>query len=138
MKQYPSNYKYKKNHKINKQYIKASIKKNFYLIQGLYGIQSLESGKILYKQIESCRRTYKRGKQGNLIIKLFTNVAVTKKALATRMGKGKGNISHWMVPVKKGQILFESIDMGKNKTVFLLKKTKNKLPIKTRIIQFYY
>lgn len=94
MKQYPSQYKHKKNHKINKSFMFITEKKTFYTTLGEYGLQCLESGKILYKQIEACRKAYKRGKQGNLIIKLFTDRAITKKALATRMGKGKGNISH--------------------------------------------
>lgn len=43
-------------------------------------IKSIESGKLNFKQIESCRRTVKRGlkKIGNLWIKLFTNVPVYK------------------------------------------------------------
>lgn len=138
MKQIPSRYKFKKNHKINKLFLNAIDKKVFYVQKGVYGIQSLESGKILYKQIESCRRTYRRGKQGNLIIKLFTNISVTKKSLASRMGKGKGAISHWMAPIKKGQIIFESNIIKKNKALFLLTKTKNKLPVKTKIVKIYY
>lgn len=51
-----------------------------------------ESGKLKFKQIEACRRTIKRGlsKQDNLWIKIFTNIPVTKKPSASRMGKGKG------------------------------------------------
>jgi len=110
MKQYPNNLKYKKYHRINNFYITTKEKKLFFIAKGEFGLQSIETGKINFKQIESCRRTLKRGlkKIGNLWIKLFTNVPIYKKSLASRMGKGKGNLSHWIVPIKKGTILFEN------------------------------
>jgi large subunit ribosomal protein L16 len=75
---------------------------------------------------------------GKLWIKLFTNIPITKKALASRMGKGKGNISHWVSIVKKGQVLFEISGISKNKAFFVLKKSKTKLPIKTKIAEIIY
>lgn len=96
MKQYPNNLKFKKYHKINFFYSVSLEKKIFYPVDGEYSLQSLEYGKIKFKQIEACRRTIRRGlnKLGKLWIKLFTNTPVSKKALASRMGKGKGNLSH--------------------------------------------
>jgi ribosomal protein L16/L10AE len=61
MKQFPSNLKYKKYHKKNKFFLFILNKKNYFLNFGEYGIQSLESSKIDFKEIESCRRTIKRG-----------------------------------------------------------------------------
>jgi len=68
MKQYPSNLKYKKYQKLNSFHLKTKEKKSFFLSDGNLAIKSLESGKINFKQIESCRRTMKRGlkKTGNL------------------------------------------------------------------------
>jgi ribosomal protein L16/L10AE len=68
MKQYPSNLKFKKYHRINKFYVTSNEKKLFYITKGELGLQSIETGKINFKQIESCRRTLKRGlkKIGNL------------------------------------------------------------------------
>lgn len=100
MKQLPNNYIYKKCHKANYSYTKLLDRKNFFSIYGQYGLQSLKHGKLTYKQIEACRRTIKRGfnnfnKNINFIcIKVFTDRPVTKKPLATRMGKGKGSLSH--------------------------------------------
>lgn len=140
MKQFPSNLKFKKYHKVNYFYNATIEKKVFFPLDGEYGIQSLESGKIKFKQIEACRRTIRRGltKMGKLWIKLFTNIPITKKALASRMGKGKGNISHWVSIVKKGQVLFEISGISKNKAFFVLKKSKTKLPIKTKIAEIIY
>jgi ribosomal protein L16/L10AE len=61
MKQFPSNLKFKKYHKVN-IFFKINLeKKIFYPIIGEFGLQSLESGKIKFKQIEATRRTIKRG-----------------------------------------------------------------------------
>jgi len=61
MKQYPSNLKFKKYQKLSSFKIKTIDKKNFYLNKGNLALKSIESGKIKFKQIESCRRTLKRG-----------------------------------------------------------------------------
>jgi len=61
MKQYPKLLKYKKNHKADASFLYKFEKKDFYISFGEFGIQSLESCKINFKQIESCRRTIKRG-----------------------------------------------------------------------------
>jgi len=68
MKQFPSFLKYKKYQKLNSFNLKTIDKKNFFLSHGNFAIKSIESGKIKFKQIESCRRTIKRGlkKIGNL------------------------------------------------------------------------
>lgn len=140
MKQFPNNLKFKKYHKNNYFYNYTLEKKNFYPVFGEYGLQSIESGKIKFKQIEACRRTLKRGvkKLGLLWIKLFTNVPVFKKSLASRMGKGKGNLAYWISPIKKGQVLFEISGLNLLKAEFILNKSKSKLPIKTKIIKIIY
>ncbi len=140
MKQNPNNLKFKKYHKINFFYSISIEKKLFYPSDGEYALQSLEYGKMKFKQIEACRRTIKRGlnKLGKLWIKIFTNVQVSKKALASRMGKGKGNLSHWIALIKKGQILFEISGVNKETAFLILKKSKSKLPIKTKIAKIIY
>jgi len=61
MKQFPSNLKFKKYQKLNSFNFKTIEKKNFYLNKGNLALKSIEPGKIKFKQIESCRRTIKRG-----------------------------------------------------------------------------
>ena len=109
MKQYPKKLKFKKYHKLNIFISKTLDKKTFFLSKGQYGLQSLEFGKIQYKHIESCRKTIKRGLKnlGYLWINIFTNIPITKKSIASRMGKGKGNLAYWIASTKIGQILFE-------------------------------
>jgi len=140
MKQYPSNLKYKKYHKKNNFFLYKIIKKNYFLNFGEYGLQSLESGKIKFKEIESCRRTIKRGikKIGLMWIKLFTNLPIYKKSFGSRMGKGKGNLSYWVCAIKKGEILFEISGLNNLKSLNILNKSKSKLSIKTKIIKIIY
>ena len=103
MKQFPNILKYKKNHKSDSSFLYKIEEKDFYITFGEYGIQSLDSCKIGFKEIESCRRTIKRGikKLGYMWIKLFTNIPIYKKSLNSRMGKGKGNLKYWYVKYKK-------------------------------------
>jgi ribosomal protein L16/L10AE len=54
------------------------------------------------------------------------------------MGKGKGNFAYWIAPVKKGQILFEVSGFNFKKIIYILFKSKNKLPIKTKITKLIY
>ena len=96
MKEFPSNITFKKLQKANYTYISLLEKKKFFLHYGQFALQSLSSGTITFKQIESCRVTIKRGlkNQGSIYIRLFTGLPVTKKPSATRMGKGKGSTSY--------------------------------------------
>ena len=140
MKQYPKMLKYKKNHKSDPSFLYKKEGKEFFLNFGEYGIQSLESCKIKFQQIESCRRTIKRGvkKLGYMWIKLFTNIPIYQKSLGSRMGKGKGVLKYWICRIKKGQILFEISGLNYIKSFNILNKSKSKLPIKTKIIKIIY
>jgi len=140
MKQFPSNLKYKKYHKINSSYMYLLEQKNFFLYYGLFGLQSLSYGKLKYKQIEACRRTIRRGlkKQGKIFIRVFTSVAVSKKPIGTRMGKGKGSISYWISIINKGQVIFELYGIKENKARNILRKCIYQLPFKTKFIKLLY
>lgn len=69
---------------------------------------------------------------------MFTRVPVSKKPIASRMGKGKGGISYWIAPIKKGQILFEINCKSLDYAAFILTKASTKLPIKTKILSVIY
>ena len=92
MKQYPSKLKYKKNHKPAALNLYLKQHKTFYPLKGLLALQSIENGKLTYNQIEACRKSIRRvlKKQGSILLRVFTNISVTKKAVSSRMGKGKG------------------------------------------------
>lgn len=61
MKQYPGRIKYKKYHRVNKACMNKIETRSFYPLHGFSGTQVERSCKLTYKQIESCRRTLRRG-----------------------------------------------------------------------------
>jgi large subunit ribosomal protein L16 len=50
-------------------------------------------------------RYVKRG--GQIWIRVFPDVPISKKPLEVRMGSGKGNVEYWIAKVKPGKVLFE-------------------------------
>lgn len=140
MKQYPSKLKYKKNHKIKSSFMKIKDHKTFFIIRGRFGIKAKESGKLTFQQIEACRKSIRRDlrKKGKILLRTFTYASVTKKALASRMGKGKGTHSHWMCPIKAGQLLCEVEGVVMKKGLSSLKRGSYKLPMKTKIVKNVY
>src|SRR6185295_15233540 len=111
MKQYPSKLKYKKNHKPSSSNLYLAEHKNFNSIKGNLILKSVENGKLTYSQIEACRKTIRRilKKQGFVYLRVFTNVSITKKPIASRMGKGKGSHHSWICLIKKGQVICEVV-----------------------------
>lgn len=127
----PKNVKYAKMHKGRCTGV-SKHKLNF----GSHGLRVTKPGRIKSNQIEAARKVIKRQikKQGNLYIRVFPHIPVTKKPLEVRMGKGKGSVSHWVARVKKNQILFElgDVPLTKAKEILLLASTK--LPLSTEFI----
>ena len=136
MKQYPASTKYKKYHKVNSSFRKHFEQRSFYPSYGACGVQATECGKLTYKQLESCRRTLRRGlkKMGTIWIKPFTYAPITKKPVGARMGKGKGSISSWIAPVRSGKILFEINVSNPFKVIPILNRIMDRLPLKCKII----
>jgi large subunit ribosomal protein L16 len=112
---------------------KFSYKNN--LNFGTIGLKSLESGFISARQLEAARQAIVRKikKKGKLWIKIYPNFPVTKKPTEVRMGKGKGNISHWAAKIRGGAVLFEVCGINKKTAIKAFKTGSAKLPIKTQI-----
>lgn len=93
MKAFPNTnkWKYKKLHRPNYRFVKLVEQKLFSPIYAEFAIQASEAGKLTYKQIEACRRALRRGlgKSAKIFFHVFTGVPVSKKPIASRMGKVK-------------------------------------------------
>ena len=104
---------------------------------GEYGLVTTEPAWITGNQIEAARiamtRHTKRG--GKVWIKIFPDKPVTKKALGTRMGSGKGAPEYWVAVVKPGRVLFEMADVSEELAREALKLAGHKLPITTKFIK---
>jgi len=74
----------------------------------------------------------KRG--GKVWIRIFPDKPVTAKAAETRMGGGKGALSHWVCVVKPGRVLFEIAGVGEETAREAMRLAGHKLPIRTQFV----
>ncbi len=101
------------------------------------GLKVLEFGLITVKQLEAANKIIKKiiKKKGNLLIKIFPDVPITKKPIEIRMGKGKGNVAYWAACVKPGKIIFEIQGASLTLAQTALLKGSLKLPLRTKIVK---
>ena len=104
---------------------------------GDYGIQALAPAYVTNRQIEAARiamtRYIKRG--GRVWITIFPDRPLTKHALGSRMGSGKGSPEFWVANVKPGRVLFELSGVSDDIANEALTRAIYKLPVKARIIK---
>lgn len=115
---------------------KLSFKANNKIKFGEFGLKAQICGIVTARQIESARKaiSYIIKRKGKLWIRIFPNLPITSKPSESRMGKGKGSISHWAVKVKGGSVLFEICGISRHTAYEALKSGGQKLPIKTKIL----
>lgn len=103
---------------------------------GEFGMQSLGRGWITAQQIEACRIAINRrfARKGKVWIRVFPDKPITKKPAETRMGKGKGSPSQWVVRVRPGRVLFEVANVSRELAQEALRIAAGKLGIPTRFV----
>ncbi len=76
---------------------------------GEYGLKALANHWLKNTQIEAVRVVLARRLHGGgkMWLRVFPDKSVTKKPAETRMGKGKGDLDHWVAVVKRGKIIVE-------------------------------
>ncbi len=103
---------------------------------GEFGLKALGNCWLKNNQIESVRvilaRQLRRG--GKLWIRAFPDKSVTKKPAEVRMGKGKGELDHWVCPVKRGKILFELGGVPEEFARYCFRLAAYKLPVRTKFV----
>jgi large subunit ribosomal protein L16 len=104
---------------------------------GEYGLMAMDNYWITSRQIEAARiamtRKIKRG--GKVWIRIFPHIPYTAKPAEVRMGKGKGNVSHWVAEVKPGTIMFEMSGVAPELAAEAMALAGSKLPIKVKFVQ---
>ena len=102
----PKKSKFKKQQK-GKAFNKISNNLSFSEVEGDLGLKALTFGKVTSKQLKAIRQLLNKiiKKAGQLQMCAFPQTPITKKPKEIRMGKGKGNIDHWILKVKPGFIL---------------------------------
>jgi large subunit ribosomal protein L16 len=103
------------------------------LTYGEYGLRSRELGRVTARQLEAARRTrrYHRNRTGEVRMKIFPDVPVTKKPREVRMGKGKGNVEYWTARVRPGTRRFEVRNVEGELARKALECAGKKLPVRT-------
>jgi len=104
---------------------------------GDFGIQSLAYGFLTVKQIEAVRRTItgRLKRKVKVWIRAYPDYARTAKPKEVRMGRGKGNVDHWVCYVKPGRILFEVKSREPLTINEALKFSIKKLPFTTQVVR---
>ena len=129
----PKRTKFRKAHKGR---IKGVATSGVTLAFGQYGLKAIEPDRVTARQIEAARRALTRHmkRSGQVWIRVFPDVPVSKKPLEVRMGSGKGTPELWVVRIKPGRIMFEIDGVPFDIAREALALAAAKLPIKTRFI----
>nr|YP_010003111.1 ribosomal protein L16 [Ulva sp. TM708]AZP40143.1 ribosomal protein L16 [Ulva sp. TM708] len=106
------------------------------LLFGLYGIYSVQHATISAAYVETIKldiaKTLK--KKGRVWTRICCDCPVSARPAETRMGKGKGSISHWVARVRPGQLLFEFSGITKPQLDEIFQKLCKKTSIGLSII----
>ncbi|MGE3157527.1 MAG: 50S ribosomal protein L16 [Xanthobacteraceae bacterium] len=129
----PKRTKFRKAHKGR---IKGIATSGIDLAFGQFALKALEPERVTARQIEAARRALTRHmkRSGQVWIRIFPDVPVSKKPLEVRMGSGKGAPELWVARVKPGRIIFEIDGVTEQIAREALTLAAAKLPIKTRFV----
>ena len=130
----PNRTKYRSPHRVSHE---GRAKAGREVVFGEYGLVAESGAYVSNRQIESARiaitRYMKRG--GQVWIKIFPHLAITKKPLEVRMGSGKGAPEGWVAVVQPGRILFEVGGVSEEIAREALRLGSHKLSVKTRFVK---
>lgn len=130
----PKRTKYRRPHRLSYE---GKSKAGREVVFGEYGLVALEGGYVSSNQIEAARVAMTRymNRGGQVWIKIFPQMARTKKPLEVRMGSGKGAPEGWVAVVQKGRVMFEIGGVDEATAREALRLGQNKLPVKAKFIK---
>ena len=125
----PKKYKYRK---VQRGVVRGRSKDGNEVSFGEAGLRATSTGFVTSRQIESARVSINRvlKREGKLWIRIFPHKPITKRPAETRMGKGKGEVDHYVAVVQPGRIMFEIGGVDINLARKALEKAAYKLPVK--------
>ena len=130
----PKRTKYRRPHRLSYE---GKSKAGREVVFGEYGLVATEGGYVSSNQIEAARvamtRDMNRG--GKVWIKIFPQLAITKKPLEVRMGSGKGAPEGWVAVVQRGRVMFEIGGVDEATAREALRLGQNKLPVKAKFVK---
>ena len=130
----PKRTKYRRPHRLSYE---GKSKGGREVVFGDYGLVALQGGYVSSNQIEAARVAMTRymNRGGQVWIKIFPQLAITKKPLEVRMGSGKGAPEGWVAVVQKGRVMFEIGGVDEATAREALRLGMNKLPIKAKFVK---
>ena len=130
----PKRTKYRRPHRLSYE---GKSKAGREVVFGDYGLVALEGGYVSSNQIEAARVAMTRymNRGGQVWIKIFPQMARTKKPLEVRMGSGKGAPEGWVAVVQKGRVMFEIGGVDEAVAREALRLGQNKLPVKAKFVK---
>lgn len=130
----PKRTKYRRPHRLSYE---GKSKAGREVVFGEYGLVATEGGYVSSNQIEAARVAMTRymNRGGKVWIKIFPQLAITKKPLEVRMGSGKGAPEGWVAVVQRGRVMFEIGGVDEATAREALRLGQNKLPIKSKFIK---
>jgi len=130
----PMRTKFRKAHKGR---IKGLATSGNSLAFGQFGLKATEPTRLTARQLEAARRALTRHmkRAGQVWIRVYPDVPVSKKPLEVRMGSGKGTPEYWVTRIKPGRIIFELDGVSVAIAREALDLAAAKLPIKTRFVE---
>jgi len=126
-----------KHRKVMRGKVKGYAQRGNRVSFGDYGLQALDPGWIDGRQLEAGRVAANRATDGTakIWIRIFPDKPVTAKPAETRMGKGKGDLDHWVAVVRPGTVLFELGNCSEDQARLAFKRIAHKMPVKVRMIR---
>jgi large subunit ribosomal protein L16 len=126
-----------KHTKVHKGRLKKKTSRGAELSFGSFGLKAEESSWLKSNQLEAARRAMARfvHRGGKIWIRVFPDKPRTAKSSEVGMGGGRGALSHFVVPVESGRILFEIDGLAEEQAREALRLGAHKLPIKTKIVK---
>lgn len=126
-----------KHTKVHKGRLKERASRGTELSFGTFGLKAEESSWLKSNQLESARKVMARFVQrgGKIWIRVFPDKPRTAKSAEVGMGGGRGALSHFVVPVEAGRVLFELDGLPEDQAKEALRLAAHKLPIKTRVVR---
>jgi large subunit ribosomal protein L16 len=130
----PNRVKYRRPHRLSYE---GRAKAGRSVTFGEYGLVADEGAYVSSNQLEAARVAMTRymNRSGKVWIKVFPQLAKTKKPLEVRMGSGKGAPDHWVAVVQEGRVLFEIAGVPEDVAREALRLGANKLCVKTRFVK---
>ena len=130
----PNRTKYRRPHRLSYE---GKSKAGKDVVFGEYGLVAMTGAYVSNNQIEAARVAMTRymNRGGKVWIKIFPQLAITKKPLEVRMGSGKGAPEGWVAVVQKGRVMFEIGGVSEDIAREAFRLASHKLPVKCKFIK---